>query len=562
MATIGTIELIATIDTSKYKQGVKEIDKANSDIESSANKSSKKMSDSFSSAAKMATTAVLAAGALMVKSFVESGSKIQSLRASFESLTGNVESTNEVMTTLYDLGKKTAFENKDIQAAGRNYLAAGVAVEDLGTILSHTADIAGATGANLGQLTLPLTQTIARGKLQTQDFYQIMNAGAGALRKPLTDLAGKKGFGTLAEAMEKGSITSDDLLTVMKQVTSEGGFAFQGAIKQSETFAGRMSNLQEAVTNVGLGMIGVDAITGQIDPSGPFAIMSDAVSSLTGFLSENGEMIKQIATIIGIFLTPAIIMLGVQGLIAGGKLLAGMLMALGPIGLIVAAVAAAAYLIISNWEAIKKVAGGVWEWIKNAVVGVFNWIKNNWPLLLAIISGPLGLAVYAIIKNFDSIKSAVGNVWEWIKGVFGTIGSVAATIIKTPVNAILGFAENTVNGFIKLLNGVVGIINKIPGVNLKKIGTLSFPRLAEGGIVSSATLAMIGEGKEPEAVIPLSKLDKMLGNSSTSNSNLTININMSGVMTGSASDERAVARRLVERLNEELKSKGMAELAI
>lgn len=562
MATIGTIELIATIDTSKYKQGVKEIDKANSDIESSANKSSKNMSDSFSSAAKMATTAVLAAGALMVKSFVESGSKIQSLRASFESLTGNVEDTNAVMTTLYGLGLKTAFRNEDIQSAGRSFLATGVAVKDLGSLLSQTADIAGATGADLGQLTRPLTQAISKGKLDTQDFYQIMDAGAGALRKPLSDLAGSKGFGNLADALAKSAITSDDLLKVMQDVTKEGGFAFGGAIKQSETFAGRMSNLQESITNVGLGMLGVDAITGEIDPSGPFAIMSDAVSSLTGFLSENGEMIKQIATIIGIFLTPAIIMLGVQGLIAGGKLLAGMLMALGPIGLIIAAVAAAAYLIISNWEAIKKVAGGVWEWIKNAVVGVFNWIKNNWPLLLAIISGPLGLAVYAIIKNFDTIKGAVGKVWEWIKGVFGTIGSVAATIIKTPVNAILGFAENTVNGFINLLNGVVGIINKIPGVNLKKIGTLSFPRLAEGGIVSSATLAMIGEGKEPEAVIPLSKLDKMLGNSSTSNSNLTININMSGVMTGSASDERAVARRLVERLNEELKSKGMAELAI
>lgn len=46
------------------------------------------------------------------------------------------------------------------------------------------------------------------------------------------------------------------------------------------------------------------------------------------------------------------------------------------------------------------------------------------------------------------------------------------------------------------------------GINLPKI-----PFLAEGGIVSSATLAMIGEGAEPEAVTPISKLDAIVGNS-------------------------------------------------
>jgi len=42
--------------------------------------------------------------------------------------------------------------------------------------------------------------------------------------------------------------------------------------------------------------------------------------------------------------------------------------------------------------------------------------------------------------------------------------------------------------------------------------------LAEGGIVTSATLAMIGE-KGPEAVIPLDRMGQMGGNS------VTINVN-------------------------------------
>ena len=555
--TVGEIVLLAKIDTSQYKSGVKDIDRANSDVEKSSDKTSKSIGSGFSNAAKVATAAILTATALIAKSFVDSASEIQSLRASFESLTGDVDSTNKVMTTLYELGKKTAFENKDIQSAGRSYLAAGVAVEDLQKVLSNTADIAGATGANLGQLTLPLTQTIARGKLQTQDFYQIMNAGAGALRKPLTDLAGKKGFGTLAEAMEKGAITADDLLGVMSDVSGEGGFAFKGAIKQSETYAGRMSNLQEAITNVGLKILGVDAVTGTVDPSGAFSKLSTAVSVATEWLSKNGETVKQIAIVIGILLTPAIIALGVQGLIAGAKLAAGILLALGPIGLIIAAVGAAVALIIMNWEAVSGFVTSVWENIQNAAKNVFEWIKKNWPLILSIITGPIGLAVYAIIKNFDKIKAAVGNVWNWIKGVFATIGEIASNIIKVPVNAIIGFAQNTINGFIKALNSAIDAINKIPGVDIGKLGLLNIPKLAEGGIVSSPTLALIGEGREPEAVVPLSKLDKMGGG----NSNSSITINVSGTIVSSPQDQRKFAEVIGKRLNEVLQSKGQQPIA-
>jgi tape measure domain-containing protein len=560
--TIGTIELIAKIDTSSYKSGAKEIERSNKDIEDSAEKASDGIGKHFTTGAKIATAAILGIAAVTAKSFINSASDIQSLRASFESLTGNVDDTNTVMSSLYDLGKKTAFSNKDIQTAGRNYLAAGVSVDKLNDVLSYTADIAGATGADLGQLTLPLTQTIARGKLQTQDFYQILNSGAGALRKPLTDLAGKKGFGSLAEAMENGAITSDDLLTVMQDVTKEGGFAFKGAIKQSETFNGRMSNLKEAVTNFGLSLLGVDAITGTINPDGVFARLSSAITLATNFLSQHGEMIKQVGTVIAILLTPAIIMLGVQGLLAGARLAAGILLALGPIGLIIAAVAAAAYLIVQNWDWVKDKAIMAWDWIKGAAMGVFDWLKNNWPLILAIITGPIGLAVLAIIRNFDKIKSVVGGIMDWIRGGFGKIADIGTSIIKGAVNSVLGFAEGTINGFIRLINGAIGAINKLPGVNIGTIGELSIPKLAKGGIVSSPTLAMIGEGTQPEAVIPLSKLDAMIKSGSASGSGSSSNTQVVVNLTHSKGAMREAALDTIRLVNEVYRAKGIPQIGV
>ena len=43
-----------------------------------------------------------------------------------------------------------------------------------------------------------------------------------------------------------------------------------------------------------------------------------------------------------------------------------------------------------------------------------------------------------------------------------------------------------------MINGVIGIINKIPGVSLGSIGELSLPRLAKGGVLREGT-AMVAE---------------------------------------------------------------------
>ena len=45
----------------------------------------------------------------------------------------------------------------------------------------------------------------------------------------------------------------------------------------------------------------------------------------------------------------------------------------------------------------------------------------------------------------------------------------------------------------------------VPNVGGKGLNIPNIPRLAKGGIVDQATIAMIGEGKSAEAVIPLDR---------------------------------------------------------
>jgi TP901 family phage tail tape measure protein len=114
---------------------------------------------------------------------------------------------------------------------------------------------------------------------------------------------------------------------------------------------------------------------------------------------------------------------------------------LGVVGVIIAVVAGAAALIIGNWQNITNAASAAWAWIQGVVSGFIGWIGDHWPLVLAIIAGPIGLAVLFFIQNFETIKTVAGNV----------------------VNSIAGFFSSGFNGIRGVIGGVVDFIASIPG---------------------------------------------------------------------------------------------------
>jgi hypothetical protein len=85
----------------------------------------------------------------------------------------------------------------------------------------------------------------------------------------------------------------------------------------------------------------------------------------------------------------------------------------------------------------------------------------------------------------------------------GFVADVITAPFKAAFKAVAGLWNNTVG---KLSFTVP---NWVPGIGGKGFDVPDIPMLAEGGIVTSPTLAMIGEGRGPEAVIPLSKMGSM-----------------------------------------------------
>lgn len=103
----------------------------------------------------------------------------------------------------------------------------------------------------------------------------------------------------------------------------------------------------------------------------------------------------------------------------------------------------------------------------------------------------------------------VGKLWNGITGMFGkfaqNFGEFIAGIFKGAINGVITFIENFINGPIDIINGFIDTINGAfgwIGVNLGKIDRIKLPRLAEGGLATGATTAIIGEAGA-EAVLPL-----------------------------------------------------------
>lgn len=174
---------------------------------------------------------------------------------------------------------------------------------------------------------------------------------------------------------------------------------------------------------------------------------------------------------------------------------------LGVIGLIILVVVGAIAVIVANWSSIV----GFFQWLWgvalnivngaiNGIVGFFRWSWNNFVTIFSAVGGffasVFNNAVNIVRSIFGGIIGFFQGIWNSITNIFRSVGSAIGNAIsgtvRGAVNAVLTTAANIINGFIKAINGAIGIINHLPGVHIGLIGHLSVPAFATGGPVFGA----------------------------------------------------------------------------
>lgn len=178
---------------------------------------------------------------------------------------------------------------------------------------------------------------------------------------------------------------------------------------------------------------------------------------------------------------------------------------IGQIALVVGVFTAAVILVIKNFDKIKAGAAKLGSWIKTGLGGLIDFFK----MLGSAIVGGLQLA-------WEDLKKLGSGIWSGLQTLGSNIGSLFSGIWEGLKSGLKGF----INFFIKGINTLIGGANKlsftapewVPGLGGKTIGfnLPTIPLLAKGGIATAPTLAMVGEGREHEAILPLSKLQNLI----------------------------------------------------
>jgi hypothetical protein len=317
-----------------------------------------------------------------------------------------------------------------------------------------------------------LRPTLARLVTQTHDVTKAQELAALAMD---VSAGTGKNLGTVTEALAKaaaGSTTAlGKLSPELKQMEKDGASADEMMAALSGTFMDQASTAagtaEGQFKRLGVALAETKESVG--------AALLPAIEAVLPFLQAMGQWASENTTVF-------LIIAGVIGGIAAAIVITNAAM--------------------TAWAAATTAF--------TAVQTVFNAVMAANPVVLfAIAIAALVVGLVLAYKKFDAFRDIVDAVFSAIKT--GIKGGMDA--ITTYLSFVMGVYKAIFNGIAKLWNNTIGklsfsVPNWVPGLGGKGFDVPNIPMLANGGIVTSPTLAMIGEGNGPEAVIPLNRMNE------------------------------------------------------
>jgi len=434
----------------------------------------KKVDDSIVKAGNsvLAVGGILAGVAATAATFALKGGitralNIENAEAKLRGLGHAGETVDVIMSNALASVKGTAFGLDAAATTAANAVAAGIKPgTQLEGVLKTVANSAALAGADMGEMGAIFNKVATSNKVQMDVINQLHDRGIPALQF----LANEMGV-TAEKASEMASKGEIDFATFASAMEKGVGTA---ATTMGDTVTGSFANMQAAASRVGAAIV-KDAMPVVKDFFQGFTAWLDAnsgsiVSFVTGFVTgfsqiikwigENEVLVRNIAIVIGALLIPALLryiqlqtIAGVQALVMGAKMMAGWLMALGPIGLIIAAVIGAAALIIANWEWIKEIAITVWTAIVEFFTGIWQGVVDAWTTAWGAISS-------FFTGVWNGIVEAFKVIWEIFMALLTLYIGIPLAIINTiliqPLIALWTWAWGYISQFLSFVwEGIV-----------------------------------------------------------------------------------------------------------
>ncbi len=503
--------------------------------------------------------ASLGAGAAL-KSFISAGveaertgKKIDALAKSY----GEVAGVNKIAgdaAKQFGMGQ-TAAANAVADLYGR-LRPMGIGLKDIGstfTGVGKAAALMNLSTADTEGVMLQLSQAMGSGRLQGDELRSVME------RLPAVGQAIAKTMGvTVGEIKQLGAdgkITTDVILKAMAELNKikppppDAVKLYQKATEDLATAVG--TKLMPVFTPLLQGL--TNLINGFSQLPQPLQNAVTVVGALAGALVLIAAPLGLVVQGIGALMSAAGALAGLQI----GATIAGWAGAIGPL---IASLGTLGQVLIGvfsgpvGWVALAVAAGvaiyAFRDQIGDAFKRIGDYISKAAQGFKLVFIDPVAKALDGLVKVFEPTFKRIGDViqtcfkaaWTFIKTTFiDPIGAAikfvydgivrtfnglqriitapfqaAFNIVRGIINQILGGIGTAIRAVISSINTVISGANRaLAALKLPQIPMLptpNIPRFAEGGVVSKPTLAMIGEGGEPEYVVPQSKVADFASN--------------------------------------------------
>jgi tape measure domain-containing protein len=460
------------------------------------------------------------------------------------------------------------------------------------------------------------TQILARGKVEMEEWNTLNEVMPAQMKQLATSMLGPTATTMdLYNAIKEGNISIEQMTDKVVELNETGGANFASWEKQAKdaTFgiATAFDLMDTAITRGTTAIvkgIGEENITGFADKVGKAfedmgKFIADAINYAKPYIEDLFASVKPVfdyltnnETLI-LMLKAAFIALGIAiGLVVLGAIAIFTLFMVVGKATFEALVWAVETLITGFFWLRDKLAEAITEinvFFKNMldkVSEVFNRLldgaRNTWDSIWGAITGVANRIISffsgawqwlvdagkSIIGGLvDGIKNMGGAVWDAISGAAAKIGEffsgAASWLFDAGKNIIGGLIDGIKSMIGKVQDTLGSITDKIPDwkgpAQRDKILLVRNAELIMGGFIKGlegqfgAVQSTLGGLTADVPAMANSGLEWLDNEPTAANNNSTVvNLNMSGIMSRSAADERDIARNLIKRLNQELTAKG------
>ena len=427
-----------------------------------------------------------------VQMIADIADRMQSLNNQIKLVTGSENAALAVRKELLAISNRTY---ADLEATGSLYVKAQRALQDYGysqkqvlqfVEATNNAMRVGGVGAQEQAAALfQLSQALGSGRLQGDEFRSISEA-APILLDTLAEHLGKTRAEIRAMAAD-GKLTSD---VIVEAVTAAGGKLAEQAGNMQVTLGGSLTVLKNNFAAL------VDDV---LNGTGVMSVFAQGILFVANNLQTIGQVIGAIGFAYLFQMLNALQVTSYKVGFAFGRMAAIMLA--NPF--VAVAAAAVGLLAALGWlddamDALGIIGGDALDLIKTGFQGLadlaqavfFNlaeWAKEQLGMMSGLFGGffdDTGTGFWGLLESvakvFDMIAAVIASSVEWGIGAFMNLWTAVENGAINAANAALKAIENLINFTINGINRVIDLANNMPGVNLGKVGTVSFSKIAGG----------------------------------------------------------------------------------